>query len=783
MTVPSQLFLTVSKMNENPNRALAEKRDTKTDHGKKEPAATDVNDDFFCTNIEGIVAAIVFSNPDNGYAIIKLDTEDGFVTVTGTVPGIMAGERYEARGNWVTHPKYGEQFRADYLKLIPPEGEDEIYRYLASGAIKHISEAKARDIVDMFGINSLIVIENEPEQLSAIKGITLKRANKISEDYRSKAGLRRLIDFLDYYKIKTVIAAKLYQDYGDDALDAIRENPYLIAKEVYGAGFEEADSIALDIGFMSDSPKRVCAAVLHNLMHNLSNGHVFIPKGKLIDAASQMIGTSEQAVLAALQALGETGDIVTETIAGQEACYLSSMHEAETYVATRIKEMIRLVKPPKKYQSKGALRKLYAEIADMQGIKYTPCQTRALEHAAISGAMILSGGPGTGKTTIVRGILALFDRLNLDTALCAPTGRAAKRLSETCDRDALTVHRLLGASLSENGDLSFSFGEDNKLDVDAVIVDESSMVDLLLINALLAAMKKNSRIVLVGDADQLHSVGAGNVFSDIIRSKLVPTVILTEIFRQAQDSGIVNFSHSVNNGVFPDLNQSYPDTFFLRRNNDEVIAETVTDLISRRLPQKMGLDPSEIQLLTPTRRGYCGTILLNTRLREALNPAKAQKKEVTFGNSLFRVGDKVMQIKNNYDIIWKSADGKSEGSGVFNGDIGIVTGIDRKDESLTAEFDSRLVTYRFEQLLELEPAFAVTVHKSQGSEYNAVILTLADAPPQLLIRSGLYTAMTRAKSLLVIVGKTEVMAKMINNDRRLKRYSGLRARLCAEASL
>ena len=394
--------------------------------------------------------------------------------------------------------------------------------------------------------------------------------------------------------------------------------------------------------------------------------------------------------------------------------------------------------------------------------------------------MALTGGPGTGKTTTVRGILTLFDSMSLKTALCAPTGRAAKRLSETCGREAATIHRLLGVTPSDTDDGKFVFYHDETkpLDADAVIVDESSMIDISLMSALLSAMKGECRFVMVGDADQLPSVGPGNVFSDIIKSDAVPTVVLTEIFRQAQESGIVRSAHNVNNGELPDLKEKYPDMFFMRRGGDEQISETICELVSNRLPKNMGIDSSQIQVLSPTRKQGAGTVSLNQQLREVLNPKNAQKAEKQYGGFLFRVGDKVMQIKNNYDIVWKSTDGKIEGTGVFNGDIGIITEIKLDYETVTVDYEDRLVIYEFEQLSELEPAFAMTVHKSQGSEYDAVVLAMPNAAPKLLSRSVLYTAMTRAKKLLVIVGSPEVMAKMVANDKRQKRYSALRARLC-----
>ena len=721
--------------------------------------------------IEGIVAALVFSNPENGYAILRLETEDGLVTAAGHLPGVTAGERLALAGSWVTHPQYGEQFKAESFEVKPPGGCDEIYRYLASGAIKNIGPAKARDIVDKFGGSALHVIENEPEKLAAISGISLKSARMIGEGFRLQAGLRRLIDFLTRYGIKPVVATRVYKDYGDEALDALRENPYIITAESYGADFSEADSIAMDMGFESDSPERVTAAIVFGLTHNLNNGHVFIPKAKLTAATDQLIGAGHEAIDEALEALCECGDVVIESIAGEMGCYLRHMHEAEHYTAGRISDMARPLDYPED------LRGIIDGIEHEQGITYADMLRSTLEMAAGNGFIVLTGGPGTGKTTTVRGILMLFDALGLKTALCAPTGRAAKRLSETCRRGAATIHRMLGAGPGDDGRLAFDHDEQNPLKADAVIVDESSMVDVLLMRSLLAAMKRGCRLVMVGDADQLPPVGPGSVFADVIRSGAVPIAALSEIFRQAEDSGIVQCAHNVNKGIMPDLAKKYPDLFFMRRQTEEQLAETVTELFSDRLPKNMGVDPSQIQVLSPTRKREAGTVLLNERLREAVNPRHMLKKEKQSGGFIFRTGDKVMQIRNNYDIIWKSPDGFADGSGVYNGDVGQITGVDFEKETVTVDFEDKLVTYLFEQLPELEPAYAMTVHKSQGGEYHAVILAMAGSVPQLLTRGILYTAMTRAKKLLIIVGSPDVMEKMVSNDRRQKRYSGLRARL------
>ena len=720
--------------------------------------------------IEGLVNAIVFLNADNGYTVLRLDTDDGLVTATGNIPGVSPGERLILTGEWLSHHQYGQQFKATSFELRPPKSAEEIFLYLSSGAVKNIGPAKARDIIDMFGHTALSVIENESELLAKIKGISARTARKIGEDYRRQTELRRIIEFLTKYGIKPHIAMRVYKYLGNDTIEAIKDNPYIITHESCGAEFFEADSIALDLGFESNCPQRVSAAIVFGLIHNLNNGHVFIPKDKLIGATDQLIGAGYDVICDALDILSQRGDIVTESIAGVEGCYLEHMHIAECYTANRLSEMASCTYAVNNIDS------LINNIEAEHGIAYAEKQREAIELAAKYGVMALTGGPGTGKTTTVRGILMLFDALNLKTLLCAPTGRAAKRLSETCLREASTIHRMLGAKPGDGGDLIFSHDEENPLSADAIIVDETSMVDILLMHSLLSAIKPGCRLILVGDADQLPSVGPGNVFADIIRSDAVATIALTEIFRQSENSGIVKFAHSVNKGIVPDLQANYTDLYFMKRHTEEQIAQTVSDLYGRRLPDNMGIEPSSIQVLSPTRKNTAGTVSLNEQLREAVNALKTQK-EKQYGEFLFRVGDKVMQIRNNYDIIWKTPGNAIDGMGVFNGDIGTVVDIDHSKELLIVDYEDKIVNYLFEQLPELEPAYAMTVHKSQGSEYSAVILAMTAAAPQLLTRSILYTAITRAKNLLIIVGNPDIMAKMVLNDKRQRRYSGLRARL------
>ena len=726
--------------------------------------------------IEGTVASTVYQNPENGYAVLRLDTPEGLVTAVGTMPGLSPGESLILTGAWATHPSYGEQFKAEFVERRMPSGRDAIYTYLASGVIKNVGPAKARDIVEKFGDETLDILENEPEKLSQVRGITSKSARQMSTDFRRQVGLRRLIDFLGEYGLKPLVAVRLYKCYGEEAFPAVRDNPYITADERFGADFFEADAMALQLGFEDDSAERVEAALIFELSYNLSNGHTFLPCRKLVEATHQLIGVEHGAVTDALDALVESGYIVREAAAGQDACYLDAYHEAEAFVADRLFD--------KASHPAGETRdvsRLVSSVEREYGITYADAQLKAVELAASSRVMVLTGGPGTGKTTSVRGILSMFDMLGLKTVLCAPTGRAAKRMSELTGRDAATIHRLLGAGIGDGDRLVFEHDESNPLNADAVIVDETSMVDILLMRALLAAMDRDCRLVLVGDADQLPSVGPGNVFSDIIRSGAVDTVVLSEIFRQAGESGIVKNAHQINKGLMPDIGEKCGDFFFLKRPSPDKTVETILELCAERLPKNMGINAAQIQVLSPTRKNVSGTENLNARLQAALNPEAKHKKERAFGNTVFREGDKVMQIRNNYDIIWRSPDGLSAGAGVFNGDIGYVREIDFSHETLTVDYEDKLVTYLFEQLSELEPAYALTVHKSQGSEFKAVILACSSGAPQLLVRSVLYTAVTRARELLIIVGDPGVFETMVSNDRRLRRYSGLRARLAEHA--
>ena len=725
--------------------------------------------------VEGTVTAVLFRNEENGYTVLKLDSGDkGEITAVGCMPGAAPGEVLELEGTWGRHPSYGEQFKAETVSRRMPVGEKAVYEYLASGAVKGIRAGLARQIVDHFGEETLEVIEHDPDRLCEIRGVSPKRARAIGEDFRQKMGMRRLAEFLSEHKLSLTAAMPLYQRFGDYAVDVVRDNPYLLADRSLEIPFTQVDALAIELGVAGDDPQRVKAALTFELDHNADNGHVFLPEQKLLNATAALIGVEGDCLTAGLDALIERGEVVREDIAGVTACYPAGLYAAESYVAMRLGEMCGAeIAPPK------GLGKLIDKIQKEQGLTYAGQQRRAVELAASRQVMLLTGGPGTGKTTSLRGVLALFDTLGLETALAAPTGRAAKRMGETCGTEAATIHRLLETKLDPyTGQLAFTKNQDDPLEVDAVIVDETSMVDVSLMAALVAALRGDCRLVLVGDPDQLPSVGPGNVLDHLIRSGVVPAVSLTEIFRQARESAIVMNAHGVNRGTVPELKNKSKDFFYLGRRDAARTVDTIVELCKTRLPQNMGIPPEQIQVLTPTRKRGAGTAALNRALQEALNPAEEGRGERAFGPYIFREGDRVMQVKNNYDLFWEDPDTGEKDLGVFNGDIGTILEVDAG--GITVSFDGRLVAYPPELLGELEPAYAVTVHKAQGSEYRAVILALSDVPPSLLARGVLYTAITRARELFILVGDGELMARMVANDRQTKRYSALRTRLLRE---
>ena len=724
------------------------------------------------TTREGTVQSVIFQNEENGYTVLRLVTEEGeLITVVGCIPCAAPGEHLGVSGTWETHPQHGTQLRAEEVERRLPEDAEELISYLGSGICKGLGPATARRLVERFGAETAEVISSQPEKLSLIKGITARRAMEISESFRRHMGLRRLMAFLAQYGLPPVLAIRLRQIYGDGALDAIRRDPYLLSADAGGLPFSAADEIAMSMGFSARSPERLRSALLFELSHNEGNGHVFLPRPKLLAATAQLLG-DEDGVEEALDTLIDEGKVFSETVANVEACYLLRLREAEDYAC---RKLLNLLSATADVSSRAG--RTVDEIEAAQGITYAPLQRKAVELAAEHGVLILTGGPGTGKTTTVRGIVSLFERMGLAIVLAAPTGRAAQRLGELTGREAQTIHRLLGMSWNEaTHEVTFTKGEKEPLEADAVIVDEMSMVDLPLFAALLRALRPGTRLVMVGDADQLPSVGAGNVFSDLIRSGKVETVFLREVFRQAERSAIIRNAHAVNAGEPPRLQNDQGDFYFLCRRDAQRAVSTVVELCQSRLPEKMGIPVSDIQVLTPTRKGPAGTENLNRLLQDALNPAKPGQPEIRWGERIFRPGDRVMQTRNDYDILWEKEDG-TVGSGVFNGDVGRIQAIDPAGEWLAILYEDRKALYSLEMLSEIDLAYAQTVHKAQGSEYPCVVLCAMPSAPGLMVRGVLYTALTRARELLILVGDDAAVREMAANDRRARRYSGLRWRL------
>ena len=724
--------------------------------------------------VEGTVSAIIYQNEENGYTILRMDRKEEEITVVGSMPGVAPGEYLTVQGRWVRHATYGQQFKAEVVERRLPQGLKEVYHYLASGAVKGIGKATARLLIEEFGEEALTIIEEHPEQLARIRGISPKRAKAISEVFCRQMGMRRLMEFLTAHALPLELAMPLRRAYGDDALDILKANPYLLVGDEFGVDFSKADGLALALGVEAEDAQRLEAGLLFELSHNLNNGHTFLPRRKLVDATGQLLESSGDLLEECLDGLAVRGGVVCDHVAGQDAVYLPALYDAETFIAGRIGEMAREeLTPPER------LDKVIGMIQREQGLTYAPQQREAVEMAARCQVMLLTGGPGTGKTTCLKGVLSLFEAMGLETALAAPTGRAAKRLGELCGAEASTIHRLLEMGFDpRTGRPVFAHDAYDPLPVDAVIVDETSMVDVPLMAALLDGIRGDCRLVLVGDPDQLPSVGPGNLFSDLIRSGAVPTVRLTEIFRQAAQSAIVRNAHMVNRGEMPDLRQKDNDFFFLARRDSRSVLDTVVDLCRRRLPERLGIPNDQIQVLSPTRRRGTGTGALNQALQQALNPSLEGKGERRFGDWIFRAGDRVMQVKNNYDILWREDGGTRSGMGMFNGDIGVIRSIE--GDTITVDFDGKVVEYSPDMLGELEPAFAVTVHKAQGSEYRAVILAALEGAPMLLTRGVLYTAITRARTLFIVVGDDQAVAHMVANDRQTRRYSGLRARLAEQ---
>lgn len=701
--------------------------------------------------------------------MLEIASGGELVTAVGSLCDIREGEDVVLYGNYKTHPSFGTQLRVESYEVQLPESTDAIRQYLSGGVLPYIGAATAEKIVAEFGEDSLEVIASSPEKLAKIKGLSLKKAQHISAEFSRLYGVREAMLYLTKLGLSTTMAMSLYKHYGEHTRSLVERNPYVLCGFPSYLDFRDVDRIAADFSMEYDSSERMSAGLSYVLRHNLQNGHACLPAEKLVAAVSEFLHIEPQRIQDALRTETDSEMLRMAECGGKTYVFLPEYFLAEQNVAARLGLLMKI--PPSPMQDADRLlRRLELSL----GIQYAPLQREAIVQALTYHALVLTGGPGTGKSTTVNGMLAAFEQNGDRVALAAPTGRAAKRLSELTGRKATTIHRLLEVDYSQDNLVRFIHNEKNKLKYDVVVVDEMSMVDVLLFSSLLEALRSSCKIIMVGDEDQLPSVGAGNVLGGVMASGLVPTVRLTEIFRQAAQSDIVSNAHRIVAGESLRLSGRESDFFILERDDATACAQLVADLVSRRLPQSYGFHPREdIQVLCPTKRGTVGTVALNTLLQEHLNPPEAHKPQINLHDRILRLGDKVMQIKNNYDIPYTRPDGGEDGAGAFNGDIGVIEAVDPRANTVTVRSEDRRIVYTAEFLRELELAYAITIHKSQGSEYAAIVIPLMDVPPKLCYRNLLYTGVTRARKLCVITGHAHEAAQMVANVKRNLRFSCL----------
>lgn len=720
--------------------------------------------------LEGAVEHLIYENEGSGYTVFEMSTtQEELVVVAGTIGQVNVGETVTVYGNFTSHPTYGDQFRAETCEVSLPQDAQATLAYLSSGALPYIGPATAKKMIEAYGAEALDVIANTPEQLTAFRGISLEKAKVISQTFKQMFGVREAVAWLGRFGIQARQAVDAFRHFGPSTVEALSHNPYLLCGEPLHLRFAQVDAIAAELQMAQDGQLRIWAALGYVLRHNAGNGHTCLPRARLVQTTAQFIGLPQERIQQELDNAIQEGEYRSRVFDAVEYIYLPDLLSAEEDIAWRLADLVRYPAP----QPKNLSRSIDAlEIG--QGFHYAPLQRQAIELALKSNIMVLTGGPGTGKTTTVNAILALFESQADRVALCAPTGRAAKRLSELTGHKASTIHRLLEVDYTQKdgGPMRFLHNEKNLLKCDVVVLDEMSMVDVRLFQSLLSALKRGCRMVLVGDADQLPSVGPGNILGEVVRSGVVPTVCLTRIFRQAAESLIVSNAHRIVEGQMPQKGGK-TDDFFLMESGGTACQQLICDLVCTRLPKSYGYDPiRDIQVLCPTKIGPTGTTALNQRLQEMLNPPSPQKPQLEAAGKVFRMGDKVMQVRNNYDIPYEK-DGGEAGVGAFNGDMGIVTEVMPAQRALKVQMDDHLVSYSGDALQELEIAYAVTVHKSQGSEFPAVILPVADVPEKLCYRNLLYTGVTRARQLCVLTGRSGVVASMVKNVRQNLRYSGL----------
>lgn len=718
--------------------------------------------------IQGPVQNIIFKNDQNAYTVLEMLVEDELITAVGTIPLVVVGEELKLSGFYKTHPSFGLQFKISSFEKFLPTSSDAILKYLSSGAIKGLGPVYASRIVDLFGEDTFEIIEKHPEKLCDIKGITKSKAKKISEEFINLFGIKELIAYLQKYSISPEESVRAWKTFGKNSIDIIKADPYSLCRDPINIDFERADEISFSLAYEKDDQFRIRAGIMHVLLHNTNNGHTCLPLDKLIIATAQFLEVSIDQVSEIITIMKDDKKIITDIIDEKEFVFSNEMYIKETYSATRLLLMLNF--PPK---SINGVKEDILEIEKNKDISYADLQKKAINDALTKGILVLTGGPGTGKTTTLNAIIRILNKNKQKVYLAAPTGRAAQRMTQLTGVEAKTIHRMLEVGWDAEDKPTFRRNEQNLLKCDALVLDEMSMVDSNLFESVLRALPLGCRLIMVGDTDQLPSVGPGNVLGDLISSSQLPVVQLKEIFRQSMESLIVTNAHKIVSGEMPDLYIKNKDFFFLNSKSADQVLETIVDLCKRRLPNSYQYSPLfDIQILCPSRKGMLGTTNFNKVLQDELNPDSITKQEINIIGKTLREGDKVIQSKNNYDISFHKDNGEV-GEGIFNGDVGILEKIDRKSSSLQVRFDDKVAIYTFEDALNLDLAYAITVHKSQGNEFECVLMPILGGSPQLNYRNLLYTAVTRAKSLLILNGSEKTIEAMINNNRKAKRYSAL----------
>lgn len=724
----------------------------------------------------GQVAAVIFSNEDNGYTVAEIEGEDYDFVAVGTMFGITEGERVELTGSWTNHPSYGEQFKVEMYEKQMPTSREEILKYLSSGIIKGVRKATAEKIVECFGEESLDIISSSPMKLAQINGISEAKAEVICESFNKQLGTSDLFMFLQKFGISANVCMKIYRKHKISSKQAVVENPYILCDGDYGISFKKADEIAMKNNIRADDSKRICAGIIYMLRYSLQFGHTYLPEDTLVANSANLLGVLPSKIPEFINYLCSTFTLVKENKEDHIAVYLYEYYDYESYVSTKLSLLSKTICNVNDIHVDKQI-----EIAETKSsLKFDELQREAVRLAISKSVLVITGGPGTGKTTIINAIIDVMKSMRLKVALTAPTGRAAKRMTQLCHMEAKTIHRLLEVNFTDGDELNCSRNESEPIEADVIIVDEMSMVDIALMNNLLRATRPGTRLIMVGDVNQLPSVGAGNVLKDIIDSTTVSVIRLSHIFRQSDDSAIVTNAHAINAGRYPVCNGKNSDFYFASMPSAEQGAAYICELCITRLKNTYGYDPFDIQVLSPTKKGITGVNNLNKILQNLINPPSKSKKEKKYGDLVFREGDKVMQIKNNYDIEWTDVENDFPGSGIFNGDVGYIREINSDFQTMTVIFDDKKVSYSFKDLSELTLAYCITVHKSQGSEFPVVVMPMFRAPDMLLSRNLLYTGVTRAKNLVVLVGSRLILQHMVDNNREDKRYSGLMEKLSDE---